>query len=280
LWQWKAYVAVLISMLHLALVGLLLLVQTHFVFAELQISEFLAANADTLADGDGEFSDWIEIYNPDASSASLVGHFLTDDPADLTKWPFPEDAAVPGKGHVLVCASGNDRTGDEWHANFSLSSSGESLLLVAPDGVTIIDAYLDYPNQRTGISQGLGENGDRGVFFIAPTPGEPNPDGLLDFAKDTKFSVDRGFYDEVITVEITSATPDARILYTTDGSEPSIFAGKVYREPLEISSMTILRAVASKTRFIKSNVDTHTYLFLDDVLRQNGEGLPNPPKPA
>jgi len=267
-------------MRHLVVIGLLLLVQAHLVTAELQISEFLTANEDTLADDNGEYSDWIEIHNSDPSSASLVGHYLTDDPLDLTKWSFPDNAAVPGNGYVLVFASGQDRTSEEWHTSFSLSSGGESLLLVSTDGTTIIDAYLDYPKQRPGISHGLGESGEKGVFFIEPTPGAPNPDGLLGFAKDTKFSVDRGIYAEPILVEITSATPDARILYTTDGSEPSIFAGKVYREPLDISSTTILRAAASKTRFIKSNVDTHTYLFLGDVLRQDGEGLPNPPKPA
>ncbi len=91
-------------------IGLLLLVQAHPVTAELQISEFLAANEDTLADADGEYSDWIEIHNPDPSSASLVGHYLTDDPLDLTKWSFPDNAAVPGNGYVLVFASGQDRT--------------------------------------------------------------------------------------------------------------------------------------------------------------------------
>ncbi len=35
------------------------------------ISEFLAVNEAVLADEDGEYSDWIEIYNPGMASVSL-----------------------------------------------------------------------------------------------------------------------------------------------------------------------------------------------------------------
>jgi len=38
----------------------------------LVITEFMAANATGLQDMDGEYSDWIEIYNPHNVSVSLV----------------------------------------------------------------------------------------------------------------------------------------------------------------------------------------------------------------
>ncbi len=250
------------------------------VIAELEISEFMAANVETLADADGDFPDWIEIFNSDVSSASLADHYLTDDPEDLTKWSFPEDAVVPGNGHVFVFASGKDQIGEEWHANFSLRADGESLLLVSPDGETIIDAYPDFPEQRSDISYGLNVGTTERQFYPEPTPGSMNSGGILGFVADTKFSVDRGFYDDPIVVEITSATPDARILYSIDGSVPSLFSGLTYTGPITISPTTILRAVARKGQYLESNIDTHTYLFLDDVLNQDGEGLPNPPNPA
>ena len=40
------------------------------------ITEFMAANDSTLADEDGEFSDWIEIHNPDSTPISLAGYHL------------------------------------------------------------------------------------------------------------------------------------------------------------------------------------------------------------
>ncbi|NIP92536.1 MAG: hypothetical protein GWO24_03330, partial [Akkermansiaceae bacterium] len=92
--------------------------------------------------------------------------------------------------------------------------------------------------------------------------------GVEGFVADTAFSVDRGFYQEPFPVAITSATPDARIYYTTDGTEPSPTNGTLYAEPVEIATTTTLRAAAFKENFAPTNVDTQTYLFLDDVLRQ------------
>ena len=54
-----------------------------------QISEFLASNATTGEDEDGQASDWIEVHNPDDVPVDLAGHYLTDDPDNLTKWKFP-----------------------------------------------------------------------------------------------------------------------------------------------------------------------------------------------
>ncbi|NQU23165.1 MAG: lamin tail domain-containing protein, partial [Candidatus Nealsonbacteria bacterium] len=53
------------------------------------ISEFMAVNNHTLADEDGDFSDWIEIHNPAATPIDLDGWYLTDKADNLTKWQFP-----------------------------------------------------------------------------------------------------------------------------------------------------------------------------------------------
>ncbi|HEY4760675.1 MAG TPA: lamin tail domain-containing protein, partial [Thermoguttaceae bacterium] len=55
----------------------------------LLISEFMADNTSTLPDGDGDFSDWIEIYNPNSTAVNLDGWHLTDNAGNLDKWPFP-----------------------------------------------------------------------------------------------------------------------------------------------------------------------------------------------
>src|ERR1044071_6769001 len=85
------------------------------------ISEFMAANNSGLRDQDREFSEWIEIYNPDRAAVSLAGWYLTDDPGHLTKWRFP-DVTIPGQSFVMAFASGKDRTNAqaELHTNFSL----------------------------------------------------------------------------------------------------------------------------------------------------------------
>ncbi|MEN8864348.1 MAG: chitobiase/beta-hexosaminidase C-terminal domain-containing protein, partial [Akkermansiaceae bacterium] len=95
--------------------------------------------------------------------------------------------------------------------------------------------------------------------------------------EDTAFSHDRGFYEAPFALEITTATADAKVRYTLDGTKPSSSHGIVYSGPISISATTTLRAVATKPNFRSSNVDTHTYLFLDQVLQQptNPPGFPS-----
>jgi hypothetical protein len=68
----------------LSLAGALLLGITAD--AQVRITEFMANNTRTLADADGDYSDWIEIHNPGTNTVNLENWFLTDDPAEFTKW--------------------------------------------------------------------------------------------------------------------------------------------------------------------------------------------------
>ena len=215
-------------------------------------------------------------------SHELGGYFLSDDPLRPTKWQFPVDVTVPGGGFLVVFASGNDHgTFDaELHTNFRLSSSSGSVFLFDSDGETV-DAIVDYPEQRADISYGRGENDDELTYFVEPSPGQAaNDSGVSGLVADTKFDVDRGFFEEPFAVTITSATPDAFIYFTTDGSIPSASQGTRFETPIPVETTTILRAIAVAEGKASSNVDTQTYLFLSDVLRQNGEGLPGPPRPS
>ena len=116
-------------------------------------------------------------------------------------------------------------------------------------------------------------------YFSQPTPGALNNSGFIAFVADTKFSVDRGFYDTPFSVAITSATVGATIIYTTNGSVPSLANGLIYSAPLTIQGTTCLRAAAFKEGFLPSDVDTQTYIFANDVIHQspNGETPPGWP---
>jgi len=117
-------------------------------------------------------------------------------------------------------------------------------------------------------------------YFSTPSPGGPNAPGFYAFVADTKFSVNRGFFDKGFVVTITTATPGATMRYTTDGRPPTATTGSVYSGPITINETTVLRAAAFKDGFEPSNVDTQTYFFLDDVIRQSPDGQPPPGWPA
>jgi hypothetical protein len=128
-----------------------------FARADPIISEFMAANAKTLADVDGAFSDWIEIHNPDSTSANLEGWYLTDTAKTKNKWKFPA-VTLPAGGYLVVIASGKNRTdaAKQFHTNFALDASGGYLGLIKPDGLTAASEFAPaYPKQTDDISYGV-----------------------------------------------------------------------------------------------------------------------------
>jgi hypothetical protein len=72
------------------------------------LSEICSSNAAILMDEDGDFSDWIELWNGGDSIVSLKGWSLSDkvDPQDA--WFFP-DVTLEPKEYLLIFASGKDR---------------------------------------------------------------------------------------------------------------------------------------------------------------------------
>jgi hypothetical protein len=163
------------------------------------ISEFMASNDTILADEDGDYADWIELYNGDIAEVNLTGWYLTDDPANLIKWQLP-DVTLAADSYLIVFASGKNRTppqssptsppggtegreiGSELHTQFKLSSNGEYLALVEPDGTTIAWDYKpQFPPQFTDLSYGLdGTVNPNERYFTAPTPGAANGTGAAD----------------------------------------------------------------------------------------------------
>ena len=220
--------------------------------ADLVITEFMASNASTLRDADGDSSDWIEIHNQGSESVSLSGWSMTDDADRLTKWRFPAEAIEAGQ-FLLVFASGKGPalpTGevpDELHTSFALGASGEYVALVSPEGEVVSEysaGVTNYPPQTTDISYGLTPAGPR--FFSPATPGAANGEGYLGIISEPVISRERGFYDGPFLVEITTETPGAVIRYTVDGRVPTETTGIEYSGPILISGTTVLRTGMSQ----------------------------------
>ncbi len=151
------------------------------------LSEFMASNTRGLRDEDGDFSDWIEIYNPGATTVSLDGWQLTDNPDQPAKWRFPA-TNLAGGTFLVVFASAKDRRlpGARLHTNFQLSAGGEYLALVPPDPALYLSEYSPaYPRQVPDVSYGFAQSGEPPeyatsavpLYFTAPTPGSSNLGG-------------------------------------------------------------------------------------------------------
>lgn len=138
---------------------------------DLVINEFLASNDAIVADQDGEFDDWIELYNNSGESINLEGYFLSDDAEELMKWTFPAGVNIEGNGYLTIWAD-DDEEQAGLHTNFKLSAAAESVFLIDPAG-NILDE-VSYFDQTTDISYGRFPNGTGNFQTMPPTFGAMN----------------------------------------------------------------------------------------------------------
>ncbi len=144
----------------------------------LVINEFVASNT-IFADEEGEFEDWLEIYNADSEAINLAGLFLSDDHDNRSKWPLPD--ITLGAGEFLLFWCDEDQEQGPLHTNFKLSKSGEELGLwdSAANNFAPIDTFTFGP-MFPNVSLGRLPDGQGPVTSIGgPTPGFSNvPVGL------------------------------------------------------------------------------------------------------
>jgi len=81
---------------------------TGDLYSQIVINEGSNRNYSLIADENGEFPDWIELYNAGNQAVSLYNYSLTDDSEQPAKWVFPNVELEPGE-YITVFCSGKDR---------------------------------------------------------------------------------------------------------------------------------------------------------------------------
>ncbi len=106
------------------------------------LNELMARNRSTVADPQGEYDDWIELKNVGAEALDLSGMYLSDNPGNPLKWRFPEGTWIEPGEYLLVWADEDGRGESGLHANFKLSSQGETVWLydTAANGHALLDS--------------------------------------------------------------------------------------------------------------------------------------------
>ena len=237
------------------------------------ISEVMASNDSNYQDPQeaGEYPDWIEIYNAGDITINMGGLYLTDNADIPNKFRIPDGVTI-GANSRLIFIADNETYQGPLHTNFKIKAEGDDIYLFSYDEETIIDSVI-FGQQYSDISYGrYPDNSDVVRFMGYPTPGTGNNPGYLGLVEDTRFSVERGFYDAPFQVRLACDTSDAEIRYTLDGSDPCNPAGSaIYNNnsPIQITTTTIVRAIANKAGYKSSDVDTQSYIFLKDVINQS-----------
>ncbi len=246
----------------------------------LVINEFMASNSQTIQDPQGDYADWIELYNYGADAIDVGGLYLADDFNEPTLWQFPLDnptlTTVDAGGFLVILADG-DLNDVGLHANFKLSADGEEIGLFGRDGVSLIDS-LGFAEQDEDISYGRYPDANECWQFMAtPTPNAANNDGYIDSVDRVDVSHAHGFYESPMDVALTCDTEGAVIYYSLNGAEPYTATGRystgtVYSGPISITETSCLRAQAVKSGWKTSDISTCTYVFAADVIHQSSNG--------
>ncbi len=200
----------------LSLTLLLIFTNLSFIFGQgIVINEIMSSNETTITDEDGDYPDWIELYNSNNISINLSGYTITDDISDPDKWTFPEIELLPDS-FLLVFASGKDRLeGPFLHTNFKIVSEGEDLVLTDNLG-NEIDHVLPI-SMPTDVSYGRKpDGGPQFLYFDFPSPGFSNS-----LSNSLSFSHERGFYTNPFMFFITSESDEDQVYFTLDGSLPT-----------------------------------------------------------
>ncbi|MDA3843341.1 MAG: lamin tail domain-containing protein, partial [Candidatus Kapabacteria bacterium] len=212
---------------------------------KIYINEFMAKNSETILDENGNAGDWIELYNPDSVDRDIGGWFLTDSDNNLSKWQIPVGSLIEAFSFLLIWADGDPEAG-EFHANFKLGGTGEQVLLVGPDGATIIDS-LSFGVQEDDISYGrFIDAGAEWMFFEEPTPGATNNvydenDELVEI-----LSISPNPTEDVAYIEYKTLTAGPVRLFIFDNSGRKVFE-KLYdqlqvgehAEKIDVSALSI-----------------------------------------
>ena len=134
------------------------------------INEVMPSNHNTIMDEEGNYYDYIEIYNGYDYDVNLKGYYLSDDDINTKKWKF-DDVTIKSHDYLVVYASGlNKVINGNIHTNFKLTKKGEVITLSKPDGKFI--SKVKYGNTMSDTSYGY--NGKKYVYYYVGTPNKKN----------------------------------------------------------------------------------------------------------
>lgn len=130
---------------------------TSLMYGDLVVNEFCAScdSLSGIADANGDFDDWIELYNNTTETIDLSNAFLSDNLTDPAKWAFPAGTNIAPDSYLIIWAD-EDLDQDGLHADFKLSKDGESITLTV-DG-RLLDS-VTYGPQVTNQTEARIPNG-------------------------------------------------------------------------------------------------------------------------
>lgn len=109
----------------------------------LRINEVMVLNDSSLVDDYGQHAAWIEIFNSNFAPIDIAKVYITDDPANPTKYPIPlgDKATNIKKRQMAIFWADNMPEKGTFHTNLQLIPGKENFIAIYDtDGKTLIDS--------------------------------------------------------------------------------------------------------------------------------------------
>ncbi len=247
------------------------------------ISEVCERNYNAYRDADGNYPlAWIELANASEGSLALDGDCLKTD-----------------TGVVIDVLSKDDRPDAKQYRILTIDEAGANALKHASE------LYLERNGQLLDSIPLLHASKDisvgyyrQAVSFMQPSPGRMNAQSDVcggELQWEPHFSMEAGFYETPVAVEISCDDPNVTVYYTTDGSVPNRrskrYTGQItiddassrlnrwcarkdlsaqeYFIPLDpVEKCTILQAVAYDAQGRRSKVAAASYFIGKDLWQK------------
>ena len=169
------------------------------------ISEIMPANAAAVTDENGDYSDWIEIWNSSEREMNLEGLGLSDQ-SDRIRFLFPAVTLAPDGRVVVFCNNTNQSlAGKPFHAKFKLSSAGETVYLYDTKAY-LIDSCT-YPIMASDESWSLTADGWKSVSWFSPGF-ENTPEGHQKYRESISLANGALVINEVMADPVTGLRDD------------------------------------------------------------------------
>lgn len=260
------------SLLLKKLKAIVLMFFFSLMYSQVAVNEVMSSNIATIADEDGDYNDWIEIYNYGTTPIDLTGYGLSDAATNPFKWIFPAITIAPNQ-YLLIWASDKNRAvpGQPLHSNFKIGAGGEPISLTAPGGApsdiapaVALNNDVSYGRQPDGTGAWL--------YFYTPTPGTGNTGtGLSELLTPPAFSHNSGLYNQQFTLSLTHPHPNAVIVYTMDGSEPMLnnLSGTAfdYKNAYKLEPTDVVGSLLNES--FTSNTYTSPFVIADKSNQPN-----------
>lgn len=201
---------------------------TIAVNGDVAINELSSTNSTIQADQNGEYDDWIELYNNTSSPISLDGYYLSDENSNPAKWTFPTGTTINGNDFLIIWAD-SDTLQAGLHTNFKLSASGEALYFHDPS-INLLDETT-FGSQMSNITWGRYPNGTGPFTIMNPTYSAMNsntPIGIEDnVIEDDEFIVYPNPATDMVNIKFSKNDDSSiyifniigKIVYSTTASD-------------------------------------------------------------